>query len=75
VAWAWNDLLFALLYLKKPDMQTLTLAMQSFIGVRGDVNWGPMMAMSVVISLPMMVISYFAQRYFTETFTLSGIRG
>jgi len=75
VAWAWNDLLFALLYLKKPDMQTLTLAMQSFIGERGEVHWGPMMAMSVVISLPMMVIAFFAQRYFTETFTLSGMKG
>jgi multiple sugar transport system permease protein len=75
IAWAWNDLLFSLLYLKKPAMQTITLAMQSFIGIRGDVSWGPMMAMSVAVSLPMMILSYYAQRYFTETFTLSGIRG
>lgn len=74
-SWAWNDLLFSLLYLKAKSMQTLTLAMQSFIGLRGDTAWGQMMAMSVLMSLPMMVLAYFGQRYFTEGFTLSGIKG
>ena len=75
ISWAWNDLLFSLLYLKDRSMQTLTLAMQGFIGTRGDTRWGPMMAMSVLMSLPMMVLSYYGQRYFTEGFTLSGIKG
>lgn len=74
-AWAWNDLLFPLLYLKKESMQTLTLAMQSFIGVRGETSWGPMMAMSVLMSLPMIALSYIGQRHFTESFTLSGLKG
>jgi len=74
-SWAWNDLLFPLLYLKDQSMQTLTLAMMGFIGTRGDTRWGQMMAMSVLVSLPMMVLSYYGQRYFTEGFTLSGIKG
>ncbi len=74
-SWAWNDLLFPLLYLKDKSMQTLTLAMMGFIGIRGDTRWGQMMAMSVLVSLPMMVLSYYGQRYFTEGFTLSGIKG
>ncbi len=74
-SWAWNDLLFSLLYLKAKTMQTLTLAMQGFIGIRGDTAWGQMMAMSVLMSLPMMALSYYGQRYFTEGFTLSGIKG
>lgn len=74
-AWAWNDLLFPLLYLKDKSMQTLTLAMMGFIGSRGDTQWGPMMAMSVLVSLPMMALSYYGQRYFTEGFTLTGIKG
>lgn len=74
-SWAWNDLLFSLLYLKERSMQTLTLAMQGFIGLRGDTAWGQMMAMSVLMSLPMMALSYYGQRYFTEGFTLSGIKG
>ena len=74
-SWAWNDLLFSLLYLKNQAMQTLTLAMQGFIGIRGDTAWGQMMAMSVLMSLPMMALSYYGQRYFTEGFTLSGIKG
>lgn len=74
-SWAWNDLLFPLLYLKDQSMQTLTLAMMGFIGIRGDTRWGQMMAMSVLVSLPMMVLSYYGQRYFTEGFTLSGIKG
>ncbi len=74
-SWAWNDLLFSLLYLKKESMQPLTLAMQGFIGIRGDTAWGQMMAMSVLMSLPMMALSYYGQRYFTEGFTMSGIKG
>ncbi len=74
-SWAWNELLFALLYLKDKSMQTLTLAMQGFIGIREDTAWGQMMAMSVLMSLPMMVLAYYGQRYFTEGFTLSGIKG
>lgn len=74
-AWAWNDLIFSMIYLKKEEMQTLTLAMQSFIRERGETPWGAMMAMSVLISLPMMLLSYIGQRYFTESFTLSGIKG
>ena len=74
-SWAWNDLLFPLLYLKDQSMQTLTLAMMGFIGIRGDTRWGQMMAMSVLVSLPMMGLSYYGQRYFTEGFTLSGIKG
>ena len=74
-SWAWNDLLFSLLYLKDKSMQTLTLAMQGFIGLRGDTAWGQMMAMSVLMSLPMMILAYYGQRYFTEGFTLSGIKG
>ena len=75
ISWAWNDLLFSLLYLKDHSMQTLTLAMQGFIGTRGDTRWGEMMAMSVLMSLPMMALSYYGQRYFTEGFTLTGIKG
>ena len=74
-SWAWNDLLFPLLYLKAKHMQTLTLAMMGFIGTRGDTRWGQMMAMSVLVSLPMMGLAYYGQRYFTEGFTLSGIKG
>ena len=74
-SWAWNDLLFSLLYLKDKSMQTLTLAMQGFIGIRGDTEWGQMMALSVLMSLPMMALAYYGQRYFTEGFTLSGIKG
>ncbi|MEM7134366.1 MAG: carbohydrate ABC transporter permease [Chloroflexota bacterium] len=75
LSWAWNDLLFSLLYLKHASMQTLTLAMQGFIGMRGDTAWGAMMAMATLMSLPMMALSYYGQRYFTEGFTLSGIKG
>ena len=74
-SWAWNDLLFSLLYLKDKSMQTLTLAMQGFIGIRGDTEWGQMMALSVLMSLPMMALAYYGQRSFTEGFTLSGIKG
>jgi multiple sugar transport system permease protein len=56
VTWCWNELLFPLLYFKDEQHRTLTLAMQNFIQARGATDWGPMMAMALLIALPMVFV-------------------
>lgn len=78
ISWAWSDFMTSVIYFRDPAHQTLVLGMQSFIintTHQQIVRWGPLMAMSVVWAMPMMVLFYFSQRYFTQTFTLSGITG
>jgi multiple sugar transport system permease protein len=75
IQWCWNELLFPLLYFKDESHRTLTLAMQVFIQARGDTDWGPMMAMALLIALPMVAVYYVSQRQFVSSFALSGITG
>jgi multiple sugar transport system permease protein len=75
ITWAWNDLLLSLIYLKDEQHRQLILALQGFIEVRGQVGWGPLMAMSTAVALPVIVVYFFVQRYFVQTFTLSGLKG
>jgi ABC-type glycerol-3-phosphate transport system permease component len=70
----WNDFLAPLIYLQKPDLYTVTLGLQFFRSTF-TTNWAYLMAASLVTSLPVIVIFFFAQRYFIEGITLSGIKG
>ena len=56
---------------KEDNLADTNLGDAGVLDLRGDTAWGRMMAMS----LPMMVLVYYGQRYFTEGFTLSGING
>ncbi|MDR2477507.1 MAG: carbohydrate ABC transporter permease [Treponema sp.] len=70
----WNDFIGPLLYLDKPNLKTVSLGLQIFIGqYAGQINL--MMAASSVAILPMIVIFFFAQRYFIEGITFSGLKG
>ena len=75
VQWCWNELLYPLLYFKDESHRTLTLAMQVFMQARGDTDWGPMMAMALLIALPMVIVYYITQRSFVQSFALSGLIG
>jgi multiple sugar transport system permease protein len=70
----WNDFIGPLLYLDKPNLKTVSLGLQIFIGqYSGQINL--MMAASSVAILPMIMIFFFAQRYFIEGITFSGLKG
>ena len=75
VTWTWNNLLTALIYMKPINMRPIILGLQSFIGVRGQVGWGPLMAMSVLTAIPIVFVYFFLQRYFVQAFMLTGLKG
>ncbi|MCI9135366.1 MAG: carbohydrate ABC transporter permease [Lachnospiraceae bacterium] len=70
----WNDFLGPLIYLDKEMMKTVSLGLQIFIGQYTS-SWNLMMAASCVAIIPMMIIFFFAQRYFIEGITFSGLKG
>ena len=71
---AWNDFLAPLIYLQKPDLYTVTLGLQFFRSTY-TTNWAYLMAVSLVTTLPVIVIFFVAQRYFVEGITLGGVKG
>jgi multiple sugar transport system permease protein len=63
-----------LLYLDKPYLKTISLGLQIFIG-RYTSQMNLMMAAASLAIIPMILIYYFAQRYFIEGITFSGLKG
>lgn len=40
-----------------------------------DVSWNALMAMSFLVTLPPLVVFFFAQRYFIRGISMTGIKG
>lgn len=72
--WSWNDFMGPLIFINTMEKKTLTLGLASFQGMY-TTDWTLLMAASVMALLPLIVIFLFAQRYFVEGITLSGIKG
>lgn len=71
---SWNDFLGPLLYLNKQDMYTLTIGLQMFT-TQYKTSWSLLMAASVLVSFPVVLIYFFVQKRFIEGITFTGIKG
>jgi multiple sugar transport system permease protein len=67
---AWNDLLGPLLYLSDEKLYTLQLGLQTFKG-SVQTQWNYLMAMSVMVLIPIILIFFMFQRYFIKGSNLS----
>lgn len=73
---AWEDFLGPLIYLQREELYTLQLALRSFDAAAGGAPaWNWLMAASVVVMLPVLIIFIIFQRYFIEGVTLTGMGG
>jgi multiple sugar transport system permease protein len=70
----WNNFLGPLIYLNSVEKYTLPLMVASFQGLYGT-DWTLLMAASCITLFPVLVVYLFAQRYFIEGITLSGLKG
>ena len=61
---AWNDYLVALVFLKSSSVFTLPVGVQGFF-LQNATDWGPVMAASVVMLLPPIIVFAFLNRYFS----------
>ena len=70
----WNDFLGPLIYTQSMEKKTLALGLNSFKEMHG-VEYHLLMAASVAVLLPILIIFFFTQRYFTEGVVMSGVKG
>ena len=71
---AWMDFMGPLMYLHDENSYTLAIGLQSFLG-RHTSEWALLMAAATVITIPMIVLFFFAQRTFIEGIALTGMKG
>jgi ABC-type glycerol-3-phosphate transport system permease component len=73
ILWNWNDFYGPLIYLTSPEKFTLQLGLLSF-NTQFRVEIPPLMAASVAIVAPIIVIFLFGQRYFIRSIVLTGLK-
>jgi multiple sugar transport system permease protein len=73
--WAWRDFLGPLVFLQYPDQYTLALGLQTFQSQHGATPWNQLMAASVLVILPVVVLFFIAQRTFIEGIATTGMKG
>jgi multiple sugar transport system permease protein len=71
---AWNEFLFALTLTKTNDMRTVPIGIQLLMG-QHSFEWNQMMAMSVLGSLPVLLLFLLFQRYFIAGMAAGSIKG
>ena len=72
--YAWNDFYEPLIYLHSPEHWTLAVGLQTFNALYA-VNTHYIMAASVVMILPPILLYFLAQRVFTQGVVFTGIKG
>jgi multiple sugar transport system permease protein len=70
----WNDFYGPLIFLQRPELQPLSLAVQVFQTQHGT-DWPLLMAASVLVAAPLVALYFVAQRKFIEGITLTGLKG
>ena len=72
--WTWNDFLMPLVYLTNQKMYTLSLGLAFFQGTH-DTAINLLMGASSLVTIPTLILFFFAQRSFIEGITLTGLKG
>jgi multiple sugar transport system permease protein len=70
----WRDFLYPVIYLSDQNLYTLSLGLQQYSSEHGR-EWGLLMAASVLITMPIILLFFFTQKTFVQGITLTGIKG
>ncbi len=70
----WRDYLGPLIYLSNQKLYTLSLGIYQYRSQYGA-EWGLLMAASVLITLPIILLFFFLQKTFVQGIALTGIKG
>jgi trehalose/maltose transport system permease protein len=75
---AWNEYLYALSFTQTPDKWTVTVAIVSFTSGKGNTfeqPWGQIMAATVVVTIPLIVLTLILQRRILAGLTAGAVKG
>jgi multiple sugar transport system permease protein len=71
---AWNEFMFGYIFISTDSLRTITPALLLFKGAN-SVDWGGLMAGSVIAVLPVALIFLFLQRYFMSGLMSGAVKG
>jgi len=71
---AWSELLFGLMLINSESQKTFSVGLLTFVG-KFAVDWGQMMAASVLALIPVCLFFLFLQRYLVTGLTAGAVKG
>lgn len=71
---AWGDLAYSLTFVTSENMRSMTAGIYNFIGKYG-IQWNCIMAYGTVITLPVLIIFVFLQKYIVSGLTSGAVKG
>jgi multiple sugar transport system permease protein len=72
---SWNEYLYALVLVNSDSVAPLTTGVMSMLISAFNIEWSLLMAASVMMSLPLIVVFAFLQSYLTAGFGAGGVKG
>jgi len=70
----WNDFLGPMIYLTRTELKTIQIGLRMFI-TQYSSEYGLIMAASVVVLIPVLIVFLSLQKFFVEGIATSGIKG
>jgi multiple sugar transport system permease protein len=71
---SWNEFFFALVIMRTNETWTLPVYLARFLGSGGVVQWGPLSAAALLVTIPMFVLFLLGQRYLVSGLTGGAIK-
>jgi multiple sugar transport system permease protein len=72
---AWNEYLYALVLVNSDQSRPLTTGVMNMLITAFNIDWSLLMAASVMMSVPLIIIFAFLQSYLTRGFGAGGVKG
>jgi len=71
---SWNEFFFALVIMRTNETWTLPVYLARFLGSGGVVQWGPLSAAALLVTIPVFVLFLLGQRYLVSGLTGGAIK-
>lgn len=71
----WNNFLGPLIYIRSTNKQVLAVGLNMFRGQYGQTDFHYMMAVSLLVLLPVLIVFFVGQRVFVQGIALTGLKG
>jgi multiple sugar transport system permease protein len=72
---SWNDFLWPVIIINSANLRTLPVGIALFKDPYGNINYGPLMAATLISTGPMLVAYIVSQKYMIRGIALTGLKG
>lgn len=71
---SWQELMMSITLIHTSALRTMPVAITMMVGVR-NIMWGPLMAASVVVSVPVVILFIYFQKYLITGMSMGAVKG